>query len=92
MLTSCPAPTSIFLSHQSMRKRGRENEKEIKTEKEKDRMKKREQKNKSKQARERERKKRERNQCAASQFFRACGSYGALHREGITFFDLKPDS
>lgn len=86
-------PSSYFsLSRVHEEKGEREKGKEIKTEKEKDRMKKREQKNKSKQARERERMKRERNQCAASQFFRACGSYGALHREGITFFDLKPDS
>lgn len=34
----------------------------------------------------------ERKKRSASRFFRACGSYGALHGEGILFFDLQPDS
>lgn len=66
MLTSCPPPTSTFLSHYSMRKKGgerREGEgernKDRKKKKKNERVKEREQKHKSKQAREGEKERKE---------------------------------
>lgn len=107
MLTSCPPPTSIFSLTTPWEKKGRgEREREGKKggeekawELSKDSEWKRKNEKKSERGTEQKltseqgkKKKQEGNQCTASCFFRACESYGALHEEGITFFDLQPDS